>query len=349
MTMRKRIQALAAVARKFPELGIRRSGDLERLLVAELGSIDALDAWQQTDSGLMQAMAPREIYQICAGNLPVSSWMGITLGLLLGSRLTVKAARGDLASLQRFVRVLPPGLRRRVTLGETLDESAMHAAEVVVVFGRDETLRAVRAELNPGQRFIGYGQQVSALWVGDWTTQDLSGAGHDVVIYDQSGCLSPQVVYGPAKGDILSFARRLALAVAKECRKAKVSMHGMAESVLIQELRDVARVRGDQVFASKDSTDWTVIVSDRPEWEFSIGHRVVWVKHFKSASLAEIRGKISTVGIVGSLSTSAEKIWLEAGAKRFCPAGKMQHPPLTWHHDGRPALGDLVTWVDKEA
>jgi hypothetical protein len=26
----------------------------------------------------------------------------------------------------------------------------------------------------------------------------------------------------------------------------------------------------------------------------------------------------------------------------------MQNPPLTWRHDGRPALGDLLTWTDCE-
>jgi hypothetical protein len=26
----------------------------------------------------------------------------------------------------------------------------------------------------------------------------------------------------------------------------------------------------------------------------------------------------------------------------------MQNPPLTWRHDGRPSLGDLVRWTDLE-
>jgi hypothetical protein len=26
----------------------------------------------------------------------------------------------------------------------------------------------------------------------------------------------------------------------------------------------------------------------------------------------------------------------------------MQFPPLTWHHDGRSSLADLVTWIDSE-
>jgi len=24
----------------------------------------------------------------------------------------------------------------------------------------------------------------------------------------------------------------------------------------------------------------------------------------------------------------------------------MQRPPLSWHHDGRPTLADLVRWTD---
>ena len=36
------------------------------------------------------------------------------------------------------------------------------------------------------------------------------------------------------------------------------------------------------------------------------------------------------------------------GVSRVCSLGRMQLPPLTWRHDGRPALGDLVTWTDFE-
>jgi hypothetical protein len=36
------------------------------------------------------------------------------------------------------------------------------------------------------------------------------------------------------------------------------------------------------------------------------------------------------------------------GVARVCPLGRMQQPPFAWRHDGRPALGDLVTWTDWE-
>ena len=36
------------------------------------------------------------------------------------------------------------------------------------------------------------------------------------------------------------------------------------------------------------------------------------------------------------------------GVTRVCPLGEMQESPLTWRHDGRPALADLIMWTDWE-
>jgi acyl-CoA reductase LuxC len=63
-----------------------------------------------------------------------------------------------------------------------------------------------------------------------------------------------------------------------------------------------------------------------------------------------VRGKVSTVGLAApeekaqDLATHLAR-W---GVTRVCPLGRMQNPPLTWRHDGRPALGDLLTWTDWE-
>ena len=63
-----------------------------------------------------------------------------------------------------------------------------------------------------------------------------------------------------------------------------------------------------------------------------------------------VRGKVSTVGLAAS-SPRADHLATELarwGVTRVCPVGQMQNPPLTWRHDGRPALGDLVTWTNWE-
>jgi hypothetical protein len=48
------------------------------------------------------------------------------------------------------------------------------------------------------------------------------------------------------------------------------------------------------------------------------------------------------------MSSRLQNLFLSLGVSRFCPAGRMQYPPLTWHHEGRPVLADLVTWIDAE-
>ena len=63
-----------------------------------------------------------------------------------------------------------------------------------------------------------------------------------------------------------------------------------------------------------------------------------------------MRGKVSTVGLAAPEDKMEELATQLArwGVTRVCPLGQMQNPPLTWRHDGRPALGDLVTWTDWE-
>ena len=64
-----------------------------------------------------------------------------------------------------------------------------------------------------------------------------------------------------------------------------------------------------------------------------------------------VRAKVSTVGLAAEPARADElaRQLAEWGVPRVCPLGRMQDPPLTWRHDGRPALGDLVTWTDFES
>jgi hypothetical protein len=63
-----------------------------------------------------------------------------------------------------------------------------------------------------------------------------------------------------------------------------------------------------------------------------------------------MRDKVSTVGL-GSTASQQNELAMQLarwGATRVCPLGQMQSPPLTWRHDGRPPLADLVTWTNLE-
>ena len=84
-------------------------------------------------------------------------------------------------------------------------------------------------------------------------------------------------------------------------------------------------------------------------------NRFIYVKSVTNLTEAlhaadSVRGKISTVGVAAP-DEQAEELANQLarwGVSRVCPLGQMQNPPLTWRHDGRPSLGELVTWTEWE-
>jgi hypothetical protein len=122
----------------------------------------------------------------------------------------------------------------------------------------------------------------------------------------------------------------------------------------IAEARDVARALGHRIWIpTSGHLGWTVIYDPDPRFAPSPLHGVIDLRQSRpeelATHLAGVRGKISTIGFTGrAMEARARRAFLELGASRFCPAGRMQFPPLAWHHDGRATLAELVTWIDDE-
>ena len=119
----------------------------------------------------------------------------------------------------------------------------------------------------------------------------------------------------------------------------------------ITEARDVAQALGHRVWLPpKNHPGWTLIHDPDPAFHPSPLHGVIYLRQVRESylatALAAVAGRISTVGVAGKLTARLENVFLRLGVTRFCAAGRMQFPPLTWHHDGRSALGELVTWID---
>jgi hypothetical protein len=109
------------------------------------------------------------------------------------------------------------------------------------------------------------------------------------------------------------------------------------------------------LWRSANSTAWTVVYEEDGRFQASCLHRFIYVKAVADLTDAlhaadSVRGKVSTVGLAAPDDQAQEIATRLArwGVTRVCPLGQMQNPPLTWRHDGRPALGDLVTWADWE-
>jgi hypothetical protein len=242
-------------------------------------------------------------------------------------------------------------------------------ADCVTATGSDETLAAIRAQLPIKTRFLGYGHRVSFGFVasgdlyGSSAKKIVTRAADDVVAWNQLGCLSPHVIYVQLGGEV--FPEHFAQLLADELEKREVSEprgelaaeHAAAIATRrgIYEVRAAHAPETTQHWCSKDSTAWTVVYEADARFQMSCLNRFIYVKSVADLTAAlqgadDIRGKVSTVGIAVPDDKAHEIATQLArwGATRICPLGQMQNPPLTWRHDGRPTLGDLIAWTDFE-
>lgn len=156
------------------------------------------------------------------------------------------------------------------------------------------------------------------------------------------------------------FAERLAGELAKvEERLPRGRLSPEAAAAIFQR-RETYRVRAasdpnTRCWFSPESTAWSVVYEADPRFELSCLHRFIYVKAVDTPDQclhqAEmVRGRWSTVGVAAFGDRIAElaQTFSDWGITRVCPLGRMQHPPLTWRHDGRPVIGDLVQWTQHE-
>lgn len=348
-------------------------GRLERFLREELGDPGCLDGFLPYWGGKRRAFGPRLVTQVLAGNIPGVGIESLVLALLTKSAVLVKTASQEPLFPALFARSLA---RVDPELGECLlvvnwrggermlEEAAFSRAEVVVAYGTDESLSEIRRRASG--RFLGYGHKMSFGFIGrealDRVQVVAFRAAYDAALFDQQGCLSPQLFYVERGGRVTpeEFAQALADALAELQKTLPRGRISPAESTAIQRARDEAEwqaIAGKRVVlhASPRGTDWTVIYEEDPAFLSSPLNRTVRVKPLDDLrQLAELlrpwQAYLEAAGITVTserLAAVAEVLG-EAGVSRICPVGKLQEPYLDWHHGGRLCLRELVRWVSVE-
>ena len=357
--------------------------NLEALLVQELGTAQRLDAFCASSSDsrtrrLALGTGPELVGHITAGCVPNAAFMAIVLGLLTRSAQFIKCSRGGSFLPRVFLHSLygsEPKLGACIEMAEwrggsaALEQALFAQCEAVTATGTDEAVEAVRRALPPRVRFAGYGHQVSFGYVTresltSWRAKKIvAAAATDVVAWDQLGCLSPHVFYveDNASGLALQFAEQLADELARREAaepRGKVSTETAAHIAARRAIYEVRAAHApDQTrhWCSRDSTAWTVVYEAEPRFALSCLNRFIYVKPVLDVAEAlrgadPVRDHTSTVGLAAQEHEleGLAKQFARWGATRLCPLGQMQNPPLTWRHDGRPLMSDLVRWTDWE-
>jgi hypothetical protein len=298
---------------------------------------------------------------ILAGNTPLLSWPALFYAIAAGCAVHVKMSRDETLWTRLFAEVLAEAdsevatlVRADVWPGESSRTAELLAsADAVLAYGSDRAVSALRALAPAGVPFFGFGHAVSiGLAVGAWSPPGAAnGFARDVLIYDQQGCLSPQAIFctgSEVNPFALSFLPTALSQAARELGVAPVSDPAVAARV--REARDVALFdgftpRGD------DSLRWTVALAERPvPLPDPVTHGFVYVIPLRDRAtpVAEVyellgpyRGKVSSVGLAGSLPPEQEARLETEGVTRICAPGAMQTPPLDWRNGGVDLAAEL--------
>jgi len=353
----------AMIAHGLPLLlGPLRGRDIRRLLDAELGGRANLDTGNQDGTGL--------ILHILSGNIPALAAAPLLLSLALKRVVLAKPAAGDPlfpSLLVESIAAVDPDLACGVIVAawrggdRAYEDIAFAAADTVVASGSDAAIAAIQQRVDG--RFIGHGHKVSFAAVARDELADRESAqaraaqlAYDVVLWDQQGCLSPQLAYVEAGGriDINDFAELLGDALAKLATELPPRALDVEERAAVLRFRQEAQwqmAASTRVLASRDSTDWTITVEATPNFLPTCLHRCIRLQSIADLSeipkaLAGHRRYLEAAGIAVPAPRSRElsSALTASGVHRVCPLGTMQTPDLQWRQGGRPRVAE---WVNR--
>lgn len=357
--------------------------ELSALIRAELGELAVLDE-PRPDPSLpgrrRRAAGPPVLHLVLAGNVPGVAVTAVIRALVVRSGVLCKLPASEPWLVGLFARALheeEPALASTIAAtwwpvdspGPVAHEWTKRCGKVLV-YGTAEAVRGIRARTPPTIPILEYGPRVGAVLLGQETSdEELRGLARDTCAYDQSGCVSPRLVYvlsdgstDPAKGagaDATGLLDRLAAALSDEVARLGQVFTTDEEAMDIRAAR--ARLQFEGEYGTRavgpDDLAWTIL--HRPEaGAYSEPlPRVLWSYEIESLEeLARWRGvlegRLQALGIAGVAETTrarAEELAVELGVSRVTTLGAMAWPPADWRHDGRMQLLPLLRWTDFES
>jgi hypothetical protein len=346
---------------------------LEALVVADLGGAAALDGFVRVGERTTMAVGPALTVQIVAGGVPGVGVSALLRSLVVKGPTLLKPGQGDVVLPTLFARGLgavDPSLADSLAVvywpggSREHEDAALERAEVVTVYGSDETVRVLRARMPDATRLVAYHHRVSVGVVGrealapSAVDEAATSVARSVAMFDQRGCVSPQVVFVEEAGACspADFADRLAAALAALEERLPTGALPAGAASTLQQARGTAEIfaasSGGRVWHG-GAAAWTVVFETGGAPSTPTAGRFVRVRAVPDADalpaiLGPLGPHLQTVGVAG-LGARLENVARalgSLGASRVAPFESVPFPPAWWHHDGRGPLLDLVRWVD---
>lgn len=317
---------------------------------------------------------------VLAGSIPMPGLLAVLWPLALQSAVLVKSAARDPVTAGFAARTLAEvdPLLGRCIEPVAFDRDAdgcrtafVEGVDCVVATGSDGAVAAWAgraAGATPPRRFVGDGHRLSIAALGPEADleREARALALDTALWDQQGCLSPVSVYtvGAGAGD---RARALAGLLADALREAEARWPRGAcppqAAAWASHERALAEMRaaegGGVTWLADEAGRWCVVAEvdaaprPAPLYRFLRVHPLsdqAAAGDTLEDALRPLAPHLAGVALAGfGRETDRMAARLAAlGASRLCAPGRLQTPPLDWHHDGRPLLLPLCRIADRE-
>lgn len=289
---------------------------------------------------------------ILAGNVFTLALRPLCVSLLAGIYTRVKPASPGDPFAELFWSALmaaspQTGKLMKIERFASEDEAAFEAfladSELVSVYGAAESIAAIESRLKPEQRIDAHGPGFGAIAIDAsdmaYLEEIAQAVAHDMVAYDQAGCLSPHVLWFDGA---MNEARALAeaLNVALEDRAHSVA-HRMPTAAAVAALRWRAEAIAHEFFGDRTHA---ICLRSGADFRPSPGHRHITIAVCSADERA--RAMEQAGPFLKAVSTTSggapPRVRFSAEAPpRLSALGQMQSPPLDHIWDGRSLWTDL--------
>lgn len=334
-------------------------GALHDLLDVELGNRFYMEEWIPRGDALIHTQPLGTALHVMVGNVPVSGIMSIVRSCITKNRTIGKLPKRDPVTTLFFVlSALEIDALHLVCQsmsivywqgGDDLEDTILPLADVVCVWGGDRAVKQIKAKVNPGVDVLEFGPKTSFAVIGRECVDSKKVAidlAHDVALYDQEACFSPQMVF--IEGNYNCFIEHLIVGLERyrdllPKARAVPDVHAHVSRTRLEALYN-----GNDVLHNGDN-NWTVIViRDPSQIEEHPLSRVIYV--IPVADIADcllyVNPSIQTI----TLSPWSRNVEIREqatlrGATKITETGLVEAIRLGTTHDGVYPIQRLVRWV----
>jgi hypothetical protein len=257
---------------------------------------------------------------------------------------------------------IDPGIAARIELAawpgeDERTDQLVQAVDAVIAFGSDATIQILREKTPDTTPFFGFGHSISVGMIlpercplsgmtDPFSLELASEFARDVLLYQQQGCLSPQMllVEGEA-GDVQEVTSILGVRLREEVNTLDIMpVTEPAVARTIRQVRDMALFQGVGV-SGDEFLRWTILAYQREiTLPPPIGYGVLPIIPVMNSAqvLSRWSRLVSCVGVVGKVTAEWKQELARRGISRLCEAGEMQTPPLDWPNGNIDLLAELL-------